>query len=873
MSQPSTIAHYRITGKLGEGGMGAVYRATDTKLNRDVAIKVLPDAFADDRDRMARFGREAQVLASLNHPNIAAIHGVEERAIVMELVEGQTLAGPLPIEDALPIISQLIDALEYAHEKGVVHRDLKPANIIVTPEGRVKVLDFGLAKAMSGEASQANPANSPTLTMGATTAGVIMGTAGYMSPEQARGHDVDRRADIWAFGVVVYELVTGNQLFEGPTVSDTLAAVLTREPNLDAVPTVLRRLVRVCLMRDPRQRLRDISGARLLLDHAEPERHVQTLPASKLLWAVGVGMAVALAGMGALLWKATRPVERPVARLSVDLGPDAVPETNVTAAISPDGTRIAFVAKPPGGPRQIATRLLAQRNVVLLPGTENPTQVFFSPDGRWIGFTSDFKLRKIPVDGGAVVTLCDVPVVRGAHWGDDDHIVVSTNRRLLRVPAAGGKPEELPSSGFTQRTPYVLPGGQAILYSATSGGEGYENARIEVLSLKTRQSKVVGTGYFPRYLPSGHLTFVRQGALLAQRFDLASLSAQGAAIPVVEDLAASPVTGMGQYEFSNNGTLVYLSGKAVLPVSRAVWVDRSGKTQPIAIPLGLHSNPRLSADGRRLLLIKGVSTAGELWRYDFERELFSRLTLSRGGISYPVWTPDGKHVIYAQQENGSFKLWLFRADGGGEPQLLTESKTRVIPTSFSPDGRRLLITQVGEQTGLDLWTLPIDTRDPGHPKAGPPEAFLRSADGEAQGAFSPDGKWIAHGGLATGKIEVYVRPFPEASGGWMISNGGGDYPVWLPDGRTLLYQAQDGRIMEVAYEAKGDSFVAGKPRPWTEAPLPSIYIAGGRQYDISPDGKRLLIVAPLESDEERKGNLHVTFVFNFFDEVKRRIPE
>jgi len=467
MSPQQTIAHYRITSKLGEGGMGEVWRATDTKLGREVAIKVLPEAFAGDPERMARFTREAQVLASLNHPNIAAIYGVEDRALVMELVEGRELAGPVAEDDALPLIHQLTDALEYAHEKGIVHRDLKPANIKVTPGGKVKVLDFGLAKAMTGDAAAAaNPMSSPTLTMRSTQLGVILGTAAYMAPEQARGQEVDKRADIWAFGVVLYELLAGRQLFAGPTVSDTLASVLKEQPEWERVPARFRKLLRLCLERDPRRRLRDIGDARVLLEDAAPQLPPgapvrRGLPA----WLLGVSVAAALA-LGWFAWRATRPVLLPMMRFSADLGPNAVLGPHVTAAISPDGSRLVYSVKNPAGGTILAVRPIDQPALTILPGTEGGMDPFFRPDGQWIGFFAGRKLKKIPVQGGAPTALCDAGVgARGGAWGEDGTIVAALNvTRLSRVSEAGGKPEPLPDPkdrGFeTYRWPQFLPGGR-----------------------------------------------------------------------------------------------------------------------------------------------------------------------------------------------------------------------------------------------------------------------------------------------------------------------------------------------------------------------------------------------------------------------------
>jgi predicted Ser/Thr protein kinase len=464
MLPQQTIAHYKLAGKIGEGGMGAVYRGIDTKLDREVAIKVLPDAFANDPDRLARFTREAQVLASLNHPNIAAIYGVEERALVMEMVEGSTLAersaaGALPLEDAAQIVDQLVDALEYAHEKGVIHRDLKPANIKVTPQGNVKVLDFGLAKALTTNMVTSDPASSPTLTMRSTTAGTVLGTAAYMAPEQARGQPLDKRADIWAFGVVVYEMITGTILFARPTVTDTLAAVLKEEPDWKAVPNPLDRLLRLCLIKDPRRRLRDTGDARALLEAETFETASTRVRRGVPPWVAAV-LAAGLLTAGALLWRGSRMPERPLVRIGVDLGSDLLTGVNSTVAISPDGRRLVFPARGADGKQLLATRLLNETQTTLLAGTVNGIDPFFSPDGQWVGFFADGKLKKISVNGGATVDLCTAVNPRGGSWGRDGYIVAALNLPgpLFQVPETGGTPKALTKllqGEYTHRWPSI----------------------------------------------------------------------------------------------------------------------------------------------------------------------------------------------------------------------------------------------------------------------------------------------------------------------------------------------------------------------------------------------------------------------------------
>ena len=567
MIPQQTIAHYRITAKLGQGGMGEVWRAVDTKLGREVAVKVLPGSFALDAERMARFECEAKLLASLNHPNIVQIYGVEDCALVMELVEGQTVKGPLSLETALAYARQIADALEAAHEKGIVHRDLKPGNIMVTPAGAVKVLDFGLARV--AEEAAGDPENSPTATISPTRTGAILGTAGYMSPEQARGKPVDKRADIWAFGCVLYEMLTGKPAFPGDTTTDILAGVVGKDPDLTRVPMQVRRLLKRCLEKDPRKRLRDIGDVWELLDSAEPSAAAK----SKWPWLIAATLAIALIITGAFLWRATRPLGHGLTRLNVDLGPDAVVGLSTTVAISPDGGRLVFPARGPYGKPQLAIRLLDQAQATLLPGSENGQDAFFSPDGQWVGFFADGKLRKISVQGGAPVTLCDAPFPLGGSWGEGGNVIAALNNvsPLSRVPASGGTPQpltKLAGGEVTHRWPQVLPGGQAVLFTAAQSILGLEDADIEVVSLKTGAMKIVQRGgYYGRYLPGGHLLYVHQGVLFGVRFDAASLETRGSAIPLVGDLAGDSVLGGGQFDFSGappseTGTLVYLAGKA-----------------------------------------------------------------------------------------------------------------------------------------------------------------------------------------------------------------------------------------------------------------------------------------------------------------------
>jgi serine/threonine-protein kinase len=869
MGPQQSIAHYRIISKLGEGGMGEVWRATDTKLGREVALKILPASFGQDPDRMARFKREAKLLASLNHPNIAQIHGIEDRALVMELVEGQTLRGPLPLETALDYARQIADALGAAHEKGIVHRDLKPANIMVTPNGVVKVLDFGLAKA--ADVPGGDSSNKSTLTLSPTRTGLILGTAAYMAPEQARGQAIDKRADLWAFGCVLYEILTGEQAFTGENTTDILAAIVTKQPDVSKAPTKVRRLLCRCMEKDPKKRLQDIGDAWDLLEGLEGPA---AAPGSKAPWLAAAVLSVAAAAGWFFAWRATRPIDHPLIRLSVDLGPGALPALNLTVAISPDGRRLVFPARGPDGKQQLATRLLDQAQATLLPGTEGGRDPFFSPDGQWIGFFNGVEIKKVSVLGGAALTVGDVSNnMVGASWGEDGYIVYAPGSTLplVRIPNAGGTPQavtRLAAAETTHRWPQVLPGGGAVLFTASHSVTGMENANIEAVSLKTGQIKVLERGgYYGRYLPSGHLVYIRQGALFGVKFDPARLELRGTPVPLLDDVAATPFTGGGQFDFSGApsapGTFVYSAGKTVAQAWQLAWLDGSGKVQPLMAASGAYGLPRVSPDGRKVAVVDDRS---DVYIHDLERNNTKRLTFT-GDSNIPVWAPDGKHILFAKSANSI--VWM-RSDGAGEPIRLLESPNLPRPWSVSPDGRQLAYLEQTPETGLDLWTVPIDLTDPDHPKAGKPEPFLRTPANELLPQFSPDGRWIAYRSEETGSSEIYVRPFPAArEGKWQISTGGGLYACWSNNGRELFYETADHRIMVVDYTVDGTSFIPGEPRLWSDTHL---FYTGTSNLDLAPDGKRFIVLALPEAASAEKGSVRVTMLLNFFDELKRKIP-
>jgi serine/threonine-protein kinase len=889
------LAHYKITAHLGSGGMGEVYQATDSKLGRNVAIKILPEAFAADSDRIARLEREARVLASLNHPCIAAIHGLEEsggrKFLVMELVGGETLAkriarSSLPLDEALTIATQIAHALEAAHDKGVVHRDLKPANIKVRADGQVKVLDFGLARVFAEPDAAVSLSDSPTISSAATNAGVILGTAAYMSPEQVKGLVVDRRTDIYAFGCVLYEMLTGKQTFQGATVSDVLAAVLRAEPDWSQLPVntpvPIRRLLRNCLQKDRTWRLQNAGDARLEIRDAITEQPAvvgvsPTWRAGKyqgtLPWALAAGFLIAFVSLVFIHFREV-PTLQSLTRFSVDLGPEAVAGTRITVAISRDGRRLALIARAANGQEQLAARRLDQANLTLFPGTDGASDPFFSPDGQWIGFFADGMLKKISVEGGAPVTLCAAPNSRGATWGEDGTIIVTFNlgAGLLRVSQSGETPQSITTPRGGIRWPQVLPGGQHVLFTGVLPGDTayYENGSIQVLSLKTGQLKEVERGgYFARYMATagqtGELLYVHQGTLYGVAFDPDRLEVRGTPVPLLEDVAGNPDTAAGQFDFSRTGTFIYLSGRSgSWPLT---WLDNAGQMKPLLNTPGAYFSPRLSPDGKRLAFSRAHKN---IEVYDWERDSTIRLTSTENDTDFPVWTSDGKHIVFAAKTPaGDSSLQWIRSDGAGEPQMLMASKTNLLPYSLSPNDKHLAFAQRPANTDFGLWILPLDVSDPEHPKAGDPESFFPTNMTDSwEPAFSPDGRWIAFRFCCPdGASKVFVRRFP-GPGEWEI--GPGRHPVWARTGRELYYfNNAENHIMVAAYTAGEDSFSPVKSRIWSGAQIlePN---NGFSNLDAAPDGR--FVVAPrLEAPVGEKGSVHVTVLLNYLDELRRKM--
>ncbi len=910
-----TLSHYKVIEKIGQGGMGEVYRAEDTNLSREVAIKVLPEQFTQDPQRLARFEREAKLLASLNHPNIAAIYGLEEangvRFLALELVPGETLQervakGPLPIEEALEVCRQISEGVEAAHGKGVIHRDLKPANVKVTPEGKVKILDFGLAKAFEEEISPADMSQSPTLTEEMTRAGVILGTAAYMSPEQAKGKPVDKRADIFAFGAVLYELLTGKRTFEGETITETIASVLKSEPDWEKLPGDtpgrIRELLEDCLQKEAHDRLHDIANVRIQIKKALSEPAPvspigQTLAEQSGRWGRTITLSlVALAGaaIGVAIWSLMRPPLSPpvpLKRLVIQLpstAPFEVETWRPAVTLSPDGTRLVYVANR-GGNRQLYLRQMDRLEATPIPGTEGGHSPFFSPDGQSVGFLAGSKLKKVSVSGGAPQNLAIIsPVTRGATWGPDDTIIYtsSQNGGLERILAVGETPPpdafsdapSRPSGGqiltttdppkgeYSHRWPQFLPGGKAVLFTIDTGGS-FDDARIAVLSLETGKMDVLlDGGTNARYSPTGHIVFGRAGALLAVPFDLKRLERTGDPVTVVEGLLMES-GGAAHFTLSDDGSLAYVPGGMLIPDRRLVWVNRQGEVEPLPAEPREYMHPSLSPNGQQVAVTIREGSNYDVWVSEVERGSLGRLTSHPGEDFAPIWTPDGKRVTFASEMTGEGPiLWWRPADGSGPQELLLEREEGrgQYPSSWSPDGQTLAFNDLLDPVnGQDIWMLPLEGEQE-------PWAFLDTEFEEMGAMFSPDGLWLAYTSNETGRDEVWVQPFSVTGprGKKQVSVGGGAEPLWGPDSRDLFYRNGD-RMMAVAIKTEPELSV-GTPRLLFEGRFLPVLSGDepGSSYDISPDGKRFLMI----QREQDLVPTEIIVILNWFEELKRLVP-
>ncbi len=884
------IAHYRVAAKLGEGGMGEVYRALDTRLNREVALKVLRAAFAEDAERMARFRREAQVLASLNHPNIAILHGLEEsggvRALVMELVEGASLseriaAGPLQLDDVLNIARQVAEALEAAHDRGVVHRDLKPGNIKVRPDGTVKILDFGLAKALESEPNSVDLLSSPTMTVGATHAGVILGTAAYMSPEQARGQLVDKRADIWGLGCLLYEMLAGRQAFEGETMSDTLAAVLRGEPDWSALPAdtplAIRRLIQRCLVKEPRRRLRDAGEVRLAIEDLQSGWARGEVPATAepraqgwqrwLPWALAVFMTFLAAESYLSLQNERSAPGPPTMRFDVVVSPEEplFLDYGAAAVLSPDGSRMVLVAGFERH-RRLYIRTLAELDAAPLSGTEGARDPFFSPDGNWVGFYAEGRLKKVSVRGGVPITLAEVPSMRGGTWGRNGTIVYGADRAagLWRVSENGGAPvmvtEPDPARNeMSHRWPQFVRGEQVILFTQQIRGTSFDNANIVALDLKTGNQKVlVQGGTYGRYVPTGHLTYVQRGTLYAVPFDVSRLVTNGAPIELIQGVTMSPGSGGAQYSIADagSGALVYLPGGPTTELALE-WVGHDGTASPLTELRRPYYNPRISPDGKRLVVEIFEGGATDLWMLELERGLLTRFTFDPGMDVNPVWSPDGKRVAFgSSRDGGPLNLYLKAADGTGQAQRLTQSEHAQYPMDWSPDGKNLLYIEDHPETREDIWIIPLEGKRA-------PERLVHTSYSDTNAVFSPDGRWIAYASNEAGQYEIYVRPFRGPGVRWQVSTAGGFYPLWSPSGRELFYQHHP-RMMAVGIAREGTSLRIGRPRALFQYQAAQFVF---RNFDLAPDGDRFVMIRPSGNESSP---LHLHVVLNWFEELRRR---
>jgi serine/threonine protein kinase/Tol biopolymer transport system component len=887
------LGSYEVLAQIGAGGMGEVYSARDTRLNRNVALKVLPQVFAADPDRMARFEREAKLLASLNHPNIAAIHGLEEsgsiRALVMELVEGPTLAdriaaGPIPLEETLPIAKQVAEAVEYAHDHGVIHRDLKPANIKVTAEGTVKVLDFGLAKVLTDEPTETDLRNSPTLSAVATMQGVILGTAAYMSPEQAKGKPVDRRADIWAFGVVLFEMLTGRAVFAGEDVSETLAFVMTKEPAFDALPAktplAIRTLLRRCLAKDVRQRLQHIGEARFALEHAgdapaEPvaDQSRGRLGNARLAWTVAaIAIVIAALGWGAFAYFRRAPQDTQTMRFFVSppdtwhlaQKPSATAQSPAPLAVSPDGHRVAFLVESADGRSLLWVRSLDTLTAQPLAGTDGGSSPFWSPDSRFLGFFAGGKLKKIEVSGGPPITLCDAPNNRGGAWSRDGMIVFNPANTvaLHKVPAAGGVPTAATVLGpgeSAHRRPFFLPDGRHFLYSAYSATTGAEGMPIYVASLDSAERKLLLNADSNNVLyTQGHLLFLRETTLMAQPFDARRLVLTGEAFPIAEQIQTSgTVPPNGLFSVSENGVLVYQTGARVAG-SQLTWFDRSGKQTGVLGDSAVYGDLELSQDGKRasVSIPDQAGKGRDIWLYDVARGLRTRFTFGPALAQTSIWSPDGNRIVFNSSSKGHFDLYQKAASGAGAEEVVLEDNLDKLYLSWSPDGRFILYatSAASPRTGADLFVLPLSGDRKPHP-------FLQTRFNELAGQFSPDGRWVAYESNESGRYEVYVAPFPGPGGKCQISTTGGTNPRWRHDGTEIFYIDPNDKLMAAAVNGKGSSIEVGAVKPLFQTRASTERY----EYAVSADGQRFLInTAP-----EQTASAPITVVLNWAAGLKK----
>jgi serine/threonine-protein kinase len=896
LSKGEAVGIYRIETLLGRGGMGEVYRAHDAKLNRDVAVKVLPAAFVNDRERLSRFQREARLLASLNHPNIALIHGFEDsdntHALVMELVEGPTLAdrirqGPIPLDEALAIAKQVCEALEYAHERGIVHRDLKPANIKLTPGGSVKVLDFGLAKAVEGAATSADMSNSPTISAIATQSGILLGTPAYMSPEQARGKPVDRRADIWAFGCVLFEMLAGKPAFNGETVTDTLAAVINMQPDWSLLPattpTPLRALVRRCLQRETRQRLQAIGDARIaveeILSGASLSEPAPVQTQARKFWLASAFATLLLAAAASLVVWNLKPVPAPLAvthfTITLPPGQQLAGLGDQAVALSPDARHLAYVATA-GGVQQIYLRAMDRDDADPVPDTRGATGPFFSPDGQWLAFVADGKLKKISLRGRVAQELADVGLLgSGADWGSEHMIAFSPYSSVIQLASDDGGPSQpitrLENGETLHSWPRFLPGNKAVLFTAITSTP---SAIAVQLIGGQRRNLISSQGATAANYVSGHLLYAQAGNLMAVPFDLDHLQIKQGAVPmpVVPNVMEYSGTRAGQYSVSASGSLAYVSGGAQLRHdSKLVWVDRKDqKEYPLGAPARSYNQPRLSPDGTRVAVdVVETSEKMQVWIYDIRRDTFTPFTFE-GANRHGVWTPDSKRLVFMSNREGPTQIFSQPADGSGGMDRLTNNRLTaagdILQIPYSISNGWLGFVKLVRPTEGEMWVLPLgdfsaDSRRNGQEQRLPVQKSVLDSGPE----LSPDGRWLAYASEESGQRQIYVQAFPGPGGKQQISTDGGNEPRWNSNGRELFYRSGD-KMMAVDISPQGSA--AGKPRVLFQGPY--VTAVGGfvrPNYDVSPGGQRFLMLKHVDEPQAPVNEIHV--VLNWSEELKR----
>jgi len=855
---------------LGAGGMGEVYRAKDSKLKRDVAIKVLPDAFSRDVERISRFQREAEALASLNHPHIAAIHDIaefgESRFLVLELVDGETLAqrltrGAMPLDQALSVATQIADALEAAHEKGIIHRDLKPANIKITPDGRVKVLDFGLAKMREAPGQDSNMSNSPTM---ASTPGVIMGTAAYMSPEQAKGQEVGRASDVWAFGCVLYEMLAGRPVFAGKTVAEILAEVFKEEPDWRRLPAAtpqgIRRLLRRCLQKEEKLRLRDIRDVRIDLEEARsgvytdaPAVQGMSRRRERIVWASALAVITLIA---VVLAFAFRP--KPAAsEMRVDI---TAPSTTSPAsfALSPDGQKIVFSGISEGVSR-LWIRSLDSVSAKPLAGTEEAAFPFWSPDGRSVGFFAGGKLKRVDIDGGATQVLASVAVGRGGTWNRDGVILFAPAAGvtpIFRIAATGGEAVAVtkvdPSKPQIHYFPQFLPDGRHFIYYVP-GNPDVRGVYIGQLDDPTTR-RLFDADAAAVYASTGHLLFVRQGTLFAQSFDTSKLELTGSPFAVAEQVIVEGRPSAPALSASAAGPIGYRSGSAGSGLRQLVWIDRSGKEIERVGPLTTGVNPSISPDLRRVALRRVVDGNDDIWLLDIGRSVLSRFTFDPANDADALWSPDGSRIVFSSSRKGAYDLYVKPTTGAGTEEVLVASSQNKVATDWSSDGHLILYRSNDPKTSYDIWALSID----GDRK---PFPVVQTNFDERDAQFSPDGKWVAYQSNESGRFEIYIQPLTASSAKVQVSTNGGAQVRWRHDGKELFYVALDGRLtaVPIMFSSNGQAAEAGKP-----VPLFATHIGGAvqsplkHQYVVSPDGQRFLM-----STVSEESTAPITLILNW----------